>query len=373
MLLIREGTWTTVQEDRPDEPDDDWVKKDEKAQSTISLSIEDSQIVHICKCGSAKEMWDELQKVHERANLSNKLYLMRRLYQAKLKPDQDMQNYIRSTLEIVERLRGIGEEIPDFHIAALLLSGLPDNYETLVTALDARPDDELTLEYVKGKLIDEYRRRSDSSTTESDKLESALKTKFKGKAAGAGSTPRETRECFFCKKPGHLKNDCRAWKAKMSKLEKASSQKAKSAVSDAESCPESSVAFTINVDTLSSNGWYIDSGATSHMTNDRNFFTEFSETKPVKVTVANGQYMMSEGVGDGYLHCQTSDDVKRILVKDVLYVPALETNLLSVKRLTKQGNVVTFEGNNCIISTDRMLRVRSPMIHTSLSVRRLTL
>jgi len=101
MLLIRERTWTTVQEDRPDEPDDDWVKKDEKAQSTISLSIEDSQIVHICKCGSAKEMWDELQKVHERANLSNKLYLMRRLYQAKLKPDQDMQNYIRSTLEIV--------------------------------------------------------------------------------------------------------------------------------------------------------------------------------------------------------------------------------------------------------------------------------
>jgi len=138
----------------------------------------------------------------------------------------------------------------------------------------------------------------------------------------------------------------------MSKLEKASSQKAKSAVSDAESCPESSVAFTINVDTLSSNGWYIDFGATSHMTNDRNFFTEFSETKPVKVTVANGQYMMSEEVGNGYLHCQTLDDVKRILVKNVLYVPALETNLMSVKRLTKQGNVVTFEGNNCIISKD---------------------
>ena len=171
--------------------------------------------------------------------------------------DQDMQNYIRSTLEIVERLRGIGEQIPDFHIAALLLSGLPDSYETLVTALDARPDDELTLKYAKGKLIDEYRRRSDSSTTESDKLESALKTKFKGKAAGGpggGSMPRETLECFFCKKPGHIKRDCRAWKAKMS------GQKARSAVSDVDSGPESSVAFMINVDTLLSNAWYIDSG-----------------------------------------------------------------------------------------------------------------
>jgi len=87
MLLIREGTWAAVQEERPDQPGDDWIKKDEKAQSTISLSIEDSQIVHICKCESAKEMWDELQKVHERANLSNKLSLMRKLYQSKLKPD----------------------------------------------------------------------------------------------------------------------------------------------------------------------------------------------------------------------------------------------------------------------------------------------
>ena len=245
MLLIREGTWNTIHEDRPDRPTDDWTKEDEKAQSSISLSVEDNQIVHICKCESAKDMWDELQKVHERANLSNKLYLMRKLYQTKLRPDQDMQNYIRSALEIVERLRGIGEEILDFHIAVLLLSGLPDSYETLVTALDARPDDELTLEYVKGKLVDEYRRRSDSST--SDNLESAMKThgytKFKGKAARSSSKPRETRECYHCKKPGHLKRDCRFYKAKMSELEKISSQKARSAVSDA----ESDVAFTINV------------------------------------------------------------------------------------------------------------------------------
>jgi hypothetical protein len=145
MLLIREGTWKCVEDNTPDHPSDEWIESDRKAQSTISLSVDDSQIVHIYKCESAKEMWEELQKVHERANLCNKLYLMRKLYQTKLKEDQDMQDYIRSVLETVERLHGIGEEISDFHVAALLLSGLPDSYETLVTALDARPDDELTL------------------------------------------------------------------------------------------------------------------------------------------------------------------------------------------------------------------------------------
>jgi len=58
---------------------------------------------------------------------------------------------------MVENLHGIGEEIHEFHVAALLLSGLPDCYENLVTALDARPDDELTPEYVNGKLVDEYK------------------------------------------------------------------------------------------------------------------------------------------------------------------------------------------------------------------------
>ena len=47
------------------------------------------------------------------------------------------------------------------------------------------------------RLIDEYRRRSDSSTSECDKLESALKTKFRGKAARGSGKPRETHECYF--------------------------------------------------------------------------------------------------------------------------------------------------------------------------------
>jgi len=340
MLLIREGTWKYVQEARPAEPDAEWIKQDEKAQSTISLSINDSQIIHICKCETAKEMWEELQKVHERANLSNKLYLMRKLYQTRLSQDQDMNDYIRSTLEMVERLHGIGEEIKDFHIAALLLSGLPDSYDNLVTALDARPDDELTLEYVKGKLVDEYKRRT------SGKSESALNT-YDITAAKNSNISRQ-RECFFCKKPGHVKKDCRAWKAKISELKKLGKyQKAKTAVMDDDS--SSDVAFKVNVDTLSSTGWYIDSGATSHMTNDRSFFTEF-HTKNEKVTVANGQFMMSEGVGDGYLHCPVSTEKHKIPVKDVLYVPTLESNLLSVKKLAKQGNVVKFEGDNCSIS-----------------------
>src|SRR6218665_640470 len=64
MLLIREDTWKVVQGDTSDPVPDDWQRKDEKAQCTISLTVEDNQLVHICNCTSAKDMWKQLQKVH---------------------------------------------------------------------------------------------------------------------------------------------------------------------------------------------------------------------------------------------------------------------------------------------------------------------
>lgn len=58
---------------------------------------------------------------------------------------QNTQGYVRCT-KVVEFLLAIEEDIKLFHLSVLLLSGLQDNYGTLVTALDAHPNNELTLE-----------------------------------------------------------------------------------------------------------------------------------------------------------------------------------------------------------------------------------
>ena len=52
----------------------------------------------------------------------------------------------------------------EFHIAALLLGGLPHEYEALVTALDVWSNEELTLEYVKGKLVNEFKWKHENIT-----------------------------------------------------------------------------------------------------------------------------------------------------------------------------------------------------------------
>lgn len=125
MLLIREGTWKYTQERKPESASQEWITNDQKAQSTICLSIEDNQIVHICKATTAKEMWETLQKVDERISLSTKLYLLRKLYQLRLNKGQEMQDYIRDTLSLVERLRGMDQEILLFESSSVTAEWAP--------------------------------------------------------------------------------------------------------------------------------------------------------------------------------------------------------------------------------------------------------
>lgn len=59
---------------------------------------------------------------------------------------------------------------------------------------------------------------------------------------------------------------------------------------------------------------------------------------------------MSEGIGHGYLNCQVSPEInRRILVKDVLYVPDLQGSLLSVHKLAQEGFNIEFMNDNCTI------------------------
>ena len=65
----------------------------------------------------------------------------------------------------IEQLTALGQELPDNLVAALLLGSLPESYETLVTALESRPESDLTSQLVKNKLIDEYKRRQRAKDT----------------------------------------------------------------------------------------------------------------------------------------------------------------------------------------------------------------
>lgn len=91
-----------------------------------------------------------------------------------------------------------------------------------------------------------------------------------------------------------------------------------------------------------SDTWVVDSGATHHMTFNKcllNSFTLFDNTR--KVRVANGYYADILGYGDICLS-------KTMSLKHVLYVPSLDCNLISVRRLMLDNDCLTiFSPSKC--------------------------
>ena len=97
--------------------------------------------------------------------------------------------------------------------------------------------------------------------------------------------------------------------------------------------------------------WIVDSGATCHMCNDRKLFVNFNSlAEPRYITLGDGHTVKAVGRGVVLLTIST-DDVKtnKCKLQDVLYVPKLSFNLLSVVASTKAGMLVQFTEGGCEI------------------------
>nr|CAD1820646.1 unnamed protein product [Ananas comosus var. bracteatus] len=92
--------------------------------------------------------------------------------------------------------------------------------------------------------------------------------------------------------------------------------------------------------------WYLDSGCSNHMTGNRDFFVDLHQDSSSQVKLGNGK--LQQIGGEGVIAVYTKGGMKR-LIHDVLYVPGLTQNLLSVGQLLQNGYTVIFEKGECKI------------------------
>ena len=428
MLLIKEDLWTVINDDVPTTLTDAWTKKDNQARATICLLVEDNQIENIREQKTAKDIWNKLKTIHERDNLTSKLYLLRKLYSIKYKEGTPMQEHITKILEIVSKLRAVKEEIKDTHIGALILCSLPNSYESLITALEAWPEKELSLELIKNKVLDEANRRSERKQNQNSDEAIAFKT-----------SRNRNKYCTYCRRNNHETSECRFKKKNELNFEQSSNyrnqkqppfrknftartilkeeagretdlrmliddvsasreeknRRAKADSSSDDVIPrreqvseemedsrrrstkheeewkdrpslsadavdnvkennniEFSLITNVNKARKSSSGieFIIDSGASCHIANDIDFFTELFDNNDC-ITTACGKKIFAEGIGKGYINCKLKSGItNKLEIKDCLYVPSIESNLLSVQKIISKGYKVNFTEKDCHIT-----------------------
>lgn len=173
-ILTRDDLWDVVNEPKPTQPDEAWKKRNNKAMATITLSIEDSQLIHFAHLDNAFDTWQALSRKCERSTFGSRLYLRRKLYSIHYRSGS-MSNYIDAIMEVVG-LRRSGRLLENEEIVAVLLVSLPELYSGLVTALEKRDEADLTVEYVTGKMLDEYQRCMESNESNYKNSEVALQS-----------------------------------------------------------------------------------------------------------------------------------------------------------------------------------------------------
>ncbi|XP_062005962.1 uncharacterized protein LOC133723153 [Rosa rugosa] len=96
---------------------------------------------------------------------------------------------------------------------------------------------------------------------------------------------------------------------------------------------------------VSENVWLVDSACSNHMTANPNLLYDIDYNSITKVKMENG--MLVDTKGKGSIAVETKND--KMFIRDVMLVPNLDSNLLSVGQLIEHSYHLHFGDNTCKI------------------------
>ena len=87
-----------------------------------------------------------------------------------------------------------------------------------------------------------------------------------------------------------------------------------------------------DLDSTFKDKWFADSGATMHMSNNKNVFFNLDTSHRQDVSVGTGQATTSPGRATVFAQVTVKSKKKKVAFNDTLYVPDLMCNLLSISQ-----------------------------------------
>jgi len=189
-LLVLKDLDGHIEGNRPvreaDQPS--WDASDAKAQAFIALTLSDQLLENVRDVKSCKEMWESIRDVFERHTLLNKLSARRKFYTACKSEDETILQFANRIRHLGSTLKSMNVIINENEMAMAFLNGLPDPYDSLISALDAVGNEESKLEFdhVKSRVMQEEQRMGMRIAAASSKV-------FEGRISRASFPNSKTR------------------------------------------------------------------------------------------------------------------------------------------------------------------------------------
>lgn len=310
--LEHEELWEAVEGTEKD------AKKVNKARTKICLCVDPINYVHIQDCKDAKSVWESLENVFDDSGLTRRIGLLRLLISTRLENCDSVEEFVNTIISTCHKLNGIGFKVDEEWIGSILLAGLSEEYKPMIMGLESSGM-KITGDSIKTKILQDVKMDESKSNALI-----ANKGVFSKKKSSVKHTWKPT--CFNCQEEGHITKQC----------PKRSNNVKKSSL------------CAVSEGFVNPNAWYLDSGATSHMSRNRNWIRDMKVCNNT-VNIANNRQVKVRGQGFCEVRVKCENFQKDLDIKDVSYVPDLSTNLLSISKITEKGNTVVFSKNECKI------------------------
>ena len=387
MALMKEGLWSIVDgtELRPlDERRlTNYIERRNKALATIVLGVETSLLYMLGDPEDPELVWKKLASQFQKKSWANKNTLRGKLHDMKLTKGEEIQPHIKSMIETFDELAVIGYPLEEEDKVSYLLTSMPASFDMLRTALEASPEIP-TMEVVTEKLIQEDRKIKEKQKNGESKRSSSMDGNAKA-FIGKHKGKRNSIKCYNCGRYGHCARDCKEKSEEkeirgnnnkyrhfsQDKRPKERKQQAhfsehqyreqqlSSSDSDDDTVHSGFVAVNKALAStpsgLKKKTWLVDSGSSKHMCNNKKSFTSLRKLKrPEMVEVGDGHIVMTEYEGTVIRKMRIDGKVRprKVKLNNVLYVPDLKYNLVSVSKATIGDKTVVFNNKGCKVKDE---------------------
>ena len=235
----------------------------------------------------------------------------------------------------------------DSIVVSSIIEKLPPSWKVFKKSLKHKKED-LTLEELAIHLqLEEETRRQESKDEIGAHVSKVHVVEDKGNGKGKNSynkkrnnknqpksDSKKKKGACCCSKPGHFKSECRSFNNK-----KIGASESKNKF----------VAVISEVNILEdANDWWIYSGATRHVCNDKNFFNTY-ESVDDRTVLYMGNSSTATIKGKGTVDLEFTSG-KIVSLTNVCHVPEVRKNLPSGRWLNKHGFRLVFESDKFILS-----------------------
>lgn len=179
-------------------------KQERKCFSLIVQRIGNDYLEYVKDKANPKDAWVSLCGAFERKGVSNRMFLRRKLLSLKMEEGDDLAHHLLEFDKVLRSLKAVGANMEEEDIICQLLMSLPASYESVTTALETMKAEDLTMEFVKGRLLDSETKRK-SATTKDRPEHKNVNEEYSSAMMGLN---KKGITCFTCGKKGHFQNNC---------------------------------------------------------------------------------------------------------------------------------------------------------------------